>query len=274
MTKMFFILSIFFLFTSCEQIVNIGDLTSSSKYPTKIGHEWEYCTEWKLEYYDTTGHIDSTFIDSSGNTIVRITKDEITLGLYKDLVLFESFDLRTPQKVNKIWYMNADSGLFAVAYSNAGSSQFVWPKQRNIALEQVHNFVRTIGISPGFADANTIPNPQADTIQYYSPPRKVLLYPLTNGARWTELTVPFYRERFITKKQIINTNGKDYYCFKVESKWSWLPVLKFTDYIDLNAGLVMREIIADSMAIILPDSPDIAGYFKSTSISKLVREKK
>ena len=274
MTKMFFILSIFFLFTSCEQLVNIGDLTSSSKYPTNAGHEWEYNTVWKLEYYDSTGHVDSTATDFSGNTIVRIIKERGTLGLYNDLALFESFDLSTPQNINRIWYLNADSGLFAIAYSNAGSSQFVWPKQRNTSLEQLHNFVRTIGIFPGFADANTALYPQTDTIRYYSPSRKVLTYPLRIGSRWIELTIPFFRERFIEKQQSINTNGQDYYCYKVESNWTWIPNLKFTDYIDLNSGLIMREVIADSIAISLETTPDTVGFFKSTTISKLVREKK
>src|SRR3990170_6337938 len=274
MPKILFLLSALMLFSSCEQLVNIGDVTSSQKYPAKTGHEWEYYTEWKLEYYDTTGHINRTSNGSSGNTIVRIIKESDTLGFYKDLVLFESFDLSTPQNINKTWYLNADSGLFAIAYSNAGSSQFVWPKQRSIALEQVHNFVRTIGVFPGFANVNTMLNPQADTIQYYSPPRKVLTYPLTIGSRWIELTAPFFRERYIQKKEIVNTNSGSYNCYKLESNWTWVPNLEFTDYVDLNSGLVMREIIADSVAQVLPDSPDIAGYFKSTTISKLVREKK
>ena len=274
MHRIIIISSILLLFNSCEQLVNTGDLTSSQKYPTKIGHEWEYYTEWKLEYYDTTGNIDSTSTGFSENTIVRIIKESDTLGFYKDLVLFESFDLSTPQNINKTWYLNADSGLFAIAYSNAGSSQFVWPKQRSIALEQVHNFVRTIGVFPGFANVNTMLNPQADTIQYYSLPRKVLTYPLTIGSRWIELTVPFFRERYIQKKEIINTNSGSYNCYKLESNWTWVPNLEFTDYVDLNSGLVMREIIADSMMIVTVTNPDNGAFVKSSTISKLVREKK
>lgn len=273
MSKILFLLSTLMLFSSCEQLVNIGDVTSSQKYPAKTGHEWEYYTEWKLEYYDTAGHIDSTSIGSSENTIVRIITEEDTLGLYKNLVLFESFDLSTPQNVNKTWYMNADSGLFAIAYSDSGSSQFIWPKQRNIALEQVHNFVRTIGIFPGFADAKTALYPQTDTIQYYSPPRKVLMYPLTIGSQWIELTIPFFRERFIEKQQIINANGINYNCYKIESNMSWLN-FEFNDYIDLTTGLIKREVIADSILFVTVTNPDSGGFFKSTTISKLVRERK
>ncbi|HEY4755265.1 MAG TPA: hypothetical protein VIH28_04325 [Ignavibacteriaceae bacterium] len=42
--RIIIISSILLLFNSCEQLVNIGDLTSSQKYPAKTGHEWEYNT--------------------------------------------------------------------------------------------------------------------------------------------------------------------------------------------------------------------------------------
>jgi len=273
MHRIIIISSILLLFNSCEQLVNIGDLRSSQKYPAQVGHEWEYYTEWLLEYYDTTGHIDSTSIGPSENTIVRIIKESDTLGFYKDLVLFESFDLSTPQLVNKTWYRNTDSGLFAIAYSNAGSSQFVWPKQRHIALEQVTNFISTIGILPGFADGNTALYPHIDTVQYYSPPRKVLTYPLMIGSRWIELTIPFFRERYIDKQQIINANGINYNCYKIESNMSWLN-FEFNDYIDLNSGLIKREVIADSIMLVTVANPDSGAFVKSTTISKLVRERK
>ena len=170
--------------------------------------------------------------------------------------------------------MNADSGFFAIAYSNPGASQPVFPKQSIMTFEQIKHFIKTIGTFPGSLNAVSALNQLTDTIQYYSPARKVLMYPLTVGSRWIELTVPFYRERFINKQQIINSNGLEYYCYKVESNWTWIPNLEFTDYIDLNSGLIMRKVIADSIAISLETTPDTVGFFKSTTISKLVREKK
>ena len=101
MFKKFIIVSTLLLFASCEQNIIDGG-NSSQKYPTNAGHEWEYNTVWKLEYYDSTGHVDSTATDFSGNTIVRIIKERGTLGLYNDLALFESFDLSTPQNIHKM----------------------------------------------------------------------------------------------------------------------------------------------------------------------------
>ena len=273
MSKLFFILSIIILFSSCEELVNIGDNNPSQKYPTQVGREWEYTTTWKFEYYDGTGHIDSNSTEIIENTIVQIITEADTIGSYKDLVLFAGFDLSTPQNINKMWYMNADSGLFAIAYSNPGASQPVFPKQSIISFEQLKHFIKTIGTFPGYFDAAIILNPAVDTIQYYSPARKALMYPLTIGSRWIELTTPFFRERFIQKQETINTNGKNYYCYKIEANWNFQNLL-FNDYVDLNSGLIQREIIADSMLLVTVTNPDSGRYVKSTTISKLVREQK
>jgi hypothetical protein len=270
MSKLFFILSILILFSGCEELVNIG--TPSQKYPTHVGREWEYTTTWKLEYYDKTGHIDSNSTETMDNTIVKIIKEADTIGSYNDLVLFASFDLSAPQSINKMWYMNADSGLFVIAYSNPGASQPVFPKQSIMTFEKLKHFIKTIGTFPGYFDAAKTLNQAADTIQYYSHARKALMYPLTIGSRWIELTTPFFRERFIQKQQIINTNGRNYNCYKIESNMSW-PNFEFNDYMDMNSGLIVREIIADSLSISSVTNPDTVGFFKSTTTSRLVREK-
>jgi hypothetical protein len=170
--------------------------------------------------------------------------------------------------------MNVDSGLFAVAYSDPGASQWVLPKQTFSSYERLKNMIKLIGAFPGPFEGDYPPNYLTDTIQYYTPLRKVLMYPLSIGARWTELIEPFYRERFINGWQTIDTNGRDYDCYKVESFWNLIPNLKFINYLDLNSGLVMSELIADSIAISSSTIPDTIGFYKSTTISKLVREKK
>jgi hypothetical protein len=271
MSKLFFILSILVLLSGCEELVNID--TPSQKYPTQVGREWEYSTTWKIEYYNTIGHIDSNSTEIIENTIVQIIKEADTIGSHKDLVLFQSFDLSTPQSINKMWYTNADSGLFAIAYSNPGASQPVFPKQSIMTFEKFKHLIKTIGTYPGYFDPAKTLNQVTDTIQYYSPARKALMYPLTIGSRWIELTTPFFRERFIQKQQIINANGRNYNCYKIESNMSW-PNFEFNDYMDMNSGLIVREIIADSMMIVTVTNPDSGAFVKSTTISRLVREKK
>lgn len=272
MVKKLSLIPFLFVLVSCEELVNIGETPSNTKYPAKIGHEWEYNTVWRFEFYDSLGHIDSTSVQDLGNTIVKVTKQNEVVGIYTNLICFESYDVVTPQNVNKVWYSNPDSGFYAVAYKNPGVTQIVSPKQNIKGLENLKKIISLFGLSPAAYNRAIYLTQLSDTIQFYSPVRKVINYPLYIGARWTELIQPFYRQRFVNKQQIINVNGKNYYCFKIESDWEWN--ISFTDYIDLNSGLVLREIVADSVAILMPDSPDPLGYFKSTTTSKLVSMKK
>jgi hypothetical protein len=273
MAKIFLSISIIIFFLGCEQLENISELNTSHKYPSQVGQEWEYNTMWKSEYYDQSGGINIASLENLGNTVVRITKVNERLGTYNNLILFESFEVNTPQNIQRMWYSNSDTGLFAIAYSNPGASQPVFPKQSIMSFEQLKHFIKTIGTFPGYFEAAKTLNQAADTIQFYTPPRKALMYPLTIGSRWIELTTPFFRERFIQKQQIINANGRNYNCYKIESNMSW-PNFEFNDYIDMNSGLIVREIIADSMMIVTVTNPDSGAFVKSTTISRLVRETK
>lgn len=273
MSKLFFSLPILFLLIGCEKVVNSGNFPTYPKYPTKLNNEWEYNTIFSFEYYDSTGNIDSSSIIDLGNTICKITNVNDTIGNFSKLVLFEEYDVATLDNIHKTWYVNADSGLYAVAYSNPGASQIIIPKQNLKDLEFFKQLVKSVGLSPNFNFNSDYSNQLIDSIQYYTHPRRVLAYPVKIGSQWIELVEPFYRMRFIRKQEIININGTDYNCFKVESHWTWdwNWGLIFNDYIDLRTGLIKREIISDSLEIISPNSPYPEGYLKITSVSELVR---
>ncbi|MCA2005487.1 MAG: hypothetical protein LDL01_06775 [Ignavibacterium sp.] len=271
MSKLFFIIVSLTLLSACEKSINSGEIPISSKYPTQLNREWEYNTTIRLEFYDSTGHIDSTELMDSVNTICKIIRVNDTIGDFKNLVLFEEYDVLTPQNVHKLWYLNADSGLYAIAYSNPGASQTIVPKANIKSYNDFINMIKLIGLSPA-SYLSVSSNDQINDTSFYSYPRKVLQYPLRIGERWIELIEPFYRERFIKDKTQITINGNTYNCFKVESEWDWNIV--FTDYINFSNGLVMREVIFDSIAIIGTEDPNPLGYYKISSVSKLVRETK
>ncbi|AFH49075.1 Hypothetical protein IALB_1365 [Ignavibacterium album JCM 16511] len=270
MSKIFASLALIILFTACEKSVNSGNIPNYSKYPIELNKEWEYNTIFKLEYYDLSGHIDSTEIMDLGNTICKITKLNDSVGNFSKLVLFEEYDVTTPQYIHKMWYLNADSGLYAIVYSNPGSSQIIIPKMNIKSDEDFIKIIMRFGLSPASYEGGKSQNLPGDSIQFYTYPRKVLEYPIRLGSRWVELIDPFYRERFIAKEENVTINGVTYNCFKVESDWNWQLI--FNDYINLKSGLVMREFRTDSVAIINENSPDPVGYYRFSSISKLVRE--
>uniref|UniRef100_A0A832G7R3 Lipoprotein n=1 Tax=Ignavibacterium album TaxID=591197 RepID=A0A832G7R3_9BACT len=269
MSKLFFILPILFLFIACEKVVNSGNFPIYSKYPTQLNTEWEYNTIMLFEYYDSTGNIDSSSVMDLGHTICKITNINDSIGNFSKLILFEEYDVATPTNIHKTWYVNADSGLYSIAYSNPGSSQIVIPKQHLKSFEYFIQTVKSIGVAPAFYFGLSNSNQVSDSIQFYTYPRKVLVYPLKIGSRWIELIEPFYRERIVRTTEIINCNGKDYNTYKIESEGDFKVI--FNDYINLTDGLIKREILIDSVAIISPISPDPQGYYKFGSISNLVR---
>lgn len=268
MSKIPALLFLLIIFTSCEKSVNSGDIPIH-KYPTQLNREWEYNTTIKLEFYDSTGRIDSTDVMDLGNTICKITSLNDTMGNLINLIQFQEYDVLTPQNVHKMWYMNADSGFYAIAYSNPGTSQVIVPKANVKNYNDIKYLISLIGLNPA-SHYNTNSTSQINDTSFYIYPRKVLQYPLRIGERWVELIEPFHRERFIKDKAQIIINGNIYNCFKIESERVWNTV--FTDYINFTNGLVMREIMVDSVAMIGSEDPNPTGYYRASSISKLVRE--
>lgn len=181
MSKLIFILPILILFIGCEKVVNSGNLPIYSKYPTKLNNEWEYNTILSFEYYDSTGNIDSSSIIDLGNTNCEITNINDTIGNFSKLILFEEYDVATPDYVHKTWYVNSDSGLYSVAYSNPGASQTIIPKHNPKSLEFFKQLIKSVGVSPGFNFHSDYSNQLSDSIQFYTYPRKVLAYPIKIG---------------------------------------------------------------------------------------------
>jgi hypothetical protein len=70
--------------------------------------------------------------------------------------------------------------------------------------------------------------------------------------------------------QIVTSAGT-FNCFVIETEISDFPNITFEDYINLDAGLVFREVRVDSMLHII-NSGDTLGFFNSTSVSMLVRK--
>lgn len=244
-----------------------------NKYPASLGKEWEYSTIWRFEYYDSTGNIDSLVSQGLENTIVRIVNDRELIISYENAILFESFDINSPQYVGKVWYVNSDTGFYGIAYSNPGSMQPVLPKRNPTRSDILNYIIKTNSMQPGFVSSDITLINNSDSIQFYSPPRKVLAYPLKVGMSWVEFAEPFLKERDVIDYLNISLNGRTYNCFKIESNISSFNIT-LIDYIDMNYGLVMREIGSDSIAIVSFSSPDsVIGYYKSTTSSKLVRTK-
>lgn len=267
MKKLLILLSLIFVVA----IINSCDIcscytTPQQKYPAKSGNQWEYQTAMTIEYYDSLGNIESVETLDFGNTVVKIESENDTVNGNSNLVLFTSYDLSTPENIHKSWYSNSDSGLFVIAYSNAGSSQPVLPKGAYFDKKLIDGIMDSRIMQPTLPHSfNSI---LSDSILYFVPRRKALEYPLKIGSRWVELVTPFYRERFIDNKENIEVPAGTFNCYKIESDWDF--DLIFTDHINLRDGLIRRIVFSDSAGISTPGDPDPTKYARITTLTELI----
>lgn len=262
-----FLVSILF-YISCSEEEPTGT-SVLKKYPTELGNEWEYSTTTVIDYYDTLGHIVDTDTFDFGNTIIKIIETNDSLGIYKKLIKFECYDLQTANSKSYNWYSNSDTAFKLIAYSNAGSSQLVYPKignRRYLTLEELLLIIKST--NPAiftFSKSNPI-----DSIMYYEIPRQVLAYPLALNKRWVELVYPWYRERYVSNIVQQMFQGQALRCYIIKVDWPDYDI-EFDDYISLDKGLLKREIFADSIIITSISNPDSGGFGRLLTNSNLVR---
>jgi len=248
---------------------NPTNTSAIDKYPTKLGMQWEYNSIMIIEYYNSIGYIADTETLDLGNTIVRIINTNDTLGVYNELVKFESYDMLTPDQKKFDWYSNSDTALSLIAYSNAGATQPVIPKihgRQYITFNELLSIIKSPG--PGIFSFST--STPTDSIYYYEIPRQALAYPLAVNKRWVELIYPWYRERYVEKIVIKSFQKQSLKCYVVKVDWPGFDI-EFNDYISLDKGLVKREILADSIIITDPSHPDSGGFGRISNYSNLVR---
>ncbi|MEJ2617363.1 MAG: hypothetical protein P8Z35_20595 [Ignavibacteriaceae bacterium] len=264
-----FLLSAIILFGCKGKNQGVDPENYSNKYPTNLNYQWEYSSTLTNEYLNNTGGIDSTQTFQIPNTTVKITSINDTLPGYKNLVKIEAYNADSPGSFSEEWYTNNDSVFSIIAYRNAGNSYPIIPKPRNkkyLTLEEFKNICNYLSFILVINESSD------DSIQYFYPPRVVLKYPLYTGEKWNELKTPFYRDRIVKGTTSIEVNKNYYNCYIIEADLT-VPNVKMIDYVSLKAGLVKREIISDSIAIVSMNSPDSAvGYTRGHDISILVNK--
>lgn len=244
--------------------------TDQRKYPTELNNSWTYSTKMYEQYYDSLGNLSDSILVFSDTTIAKIVKLNDTVGNYKNLIQFISYDLSSPQYVGKMWFLSNENGLYAIAYSNAGSSQPILPKRTAIKQNDfLKMLLSNISMPELIIDDNLVLN--TDSILFYDSPRYVLKYPVAIGSRWLELSTPFQRDRVIKELTIVTVPLGTYPCYLIGMEYTHpiFPNLIFTDYVSLDVGLILRQIVFDSLAH-TNEMGDTLGFFKSSITSELI----
>lgn len=238
--------------------------TSPMKFNPQINTTLTYSTSHLLEKYDDFGNVIDTLdlIEPSITTTIVGSLNDSILG-FTNLVRYDV-------GISKNWYMNTDSGFIAVAYTNAGVSDWVFPKRNGKQYLSFNDYKKLI-----LAINNDIMSPQngnADSIQYYESPRMTLKYPLFLGQKWQEFTKPFFlqRERVVVGMEVLTTPAGNYYCYKNRASDEQRH-LQIDDYFNLELGLIKRVIFSDSLGISNETSPEPIYWGRFTTTSVLIR---
>lgn len=255
----------------CKESSTLVQGSGPRAYPDQLNNEWEYQTINTISFYNQSGGIDSTVELTFDNAIIKIVKTNDSLSTYKGLIKFEVYSKLSPLEISYDWYLNSDTSFLAIAYYNAGG-QFIQPKRnlikKYLTLADIQHMIYSF--SPDISRLQK--TALDDSIQYYPIPRKVLAYPLNVGNTWVELYTPFYRERYVNDYLNITLGGQTYNCYEVKIHWQENKI-ELNDYVSLDAGLVKREILADSLMITTAENPDGSGNFvKESTVTTLVRK--
>ena len=266
--KILAVIFIILTFWGCkDKITGIETGGNSQKYPASLNNQWEYSNTLSTEFLDTAGNVDDTNYLEIPNTFVRIASISDSIPGYNNLIKMEIYNIDTPGLISEDWYSN-DSVFSLIAYRNPGLSYPIIPKVRTKKLLTLHEFIE---LAKSMSLTFNISNISADSIQFYESPRIVLQYPLQIGSSWNELRVPFYRNRTVTGTTTLQINDKSYECYIIEAE-SHEYKIKMIDYVSLDAGLLKRELISDSLAVVTADSPDIVRYVNGHDVSILVNK--
>lgn len=202
MKKIFLIVFLFFFTVLIVSNCSNSDYDNPSllRYPTNVGYEWKYSTTDIIIKYDTLGNLTDTLFSMVQFSTLRIHRANVSIEPFNDqpaellalrqagLIEFHGYLDSLPSQINQTWFSNSDTGFFAIAYRNPGTTPIIIPKTKYVINdERAKLFFRNAAVSLSFPANGTgiLPDEiKSDTIQFWNPPRKVLHYPMSVGQRW------------------------------------------------------------------------------------------
>lgn len=238
-------------------------------YPVDMNSTLEYETRLFIQYYDSTGNLFDPETIFTDYALVQVLNSNDTLDNYTNLYSLISFEKNFPANNTRIWYLDSDSGFYAIAYSSTGTFHNVLPKQGgNTVVDYVKSKLQHIE-SPYFVLKNN--SAINDSIYLYEKPVKLFMYPIVVGSRWIEANEFIKIERVVSGYKRIDVAAGNFRCYEIKRIINDPAFINLSsvEYVDLNIGLIKRQIVADSMMIIL-EPGDTVGYFRFTSVSELI----
>lgn len=265
--KFLIALIIVIIITSCSDKSDTS--IDPRHYPIDKNYTLEYVTTLILQYYDSTGNLYDPETVVTESSVVKVLNSNATLGSYSNLYLLESYSTDFPDVRSKRWYQDSETGLYAIAYFIPEFASHVLPKQNiHSHLEQIRQSLS--GIASPYFVLNNFSNTN-DSVYFYGTPRFLIKYPISVGSKWIETSNGHIIERVVSDYKAIDVPAGRFGCYKIDrlSDNPLLKNLRMEEYINMNVGLIKRELVNDSLIFVL-ESGDTSGYFRFTEASELV----
>lgn len=194
----------------------------------RFGPGIEFVYEWSKTLKDASGAQVSFERDTLVMRVGAIT--DVQPG-YPPLIRLELRELGSSSLLSASWFQHDETGLYQVG-SYQPPSRLVYPKRSDP--------------SPGLIPFDLGPVPGetavADTV-WRDEPRKVLSWPLEEGASWTSFTFPFLQTREIIASNIVYTPAGVFETYTIRTRSPEIsPELDWTDLV-AEEGLIARAAI-------------------------------
>ena len=232
-------------FVGCSKLQNpVQPIGGDMIYPLAIGNEWSYVRLFSVLNYrpfqpNVTPPRDTTIF---GRDVVRITRQDTLHDSISTFVLLDILYEDARSFPSEAYFNNKEDGLYFYAYKNANHAVPKATLSRKIhfkgryfnSISEITSLITNVGWSNNSTD---------DSIRFENPPLKSLPRVYRIGDQWTyrENGKPFRIDKKIVGKELLQTHGGNFECYKVQ----WL--------IDFDDNGQWDEEISFSIGFLLQD---------------------
>ncbi len=233
------------------------------RFPAEVGNSWDYKRTCYVVICDTaTGDtLEEHLIIDSLHTEFQ---DIDTLGDWECYRYFSQLFEEEGISSDTIWFAHPDTAFLEIAYTSSthwgplskvtGKPRSKFGQRHFDSIEELKRFfdeIRNFGSSSAYSDTT-----------FWSPPRKLFVFPLTVGTDWVaKIDDPAQEEREVAAEESVHVKAGDFLTLKLEITWSDLADFERYQWIS-DQGIIKDSVYLDS-AFRTDEWGDIIGYVVS-----------
>jgi len=236
------------------------------QFPTRVGNGWKYKENWRMIITDSVNDTSWTevFIDSFYCRFGDIDTLQGWETYRYDLGPFtgDSFpEMR--------WFAHPDTALLWIAYSgiycgappwkNGEKVSFVFNGQYFASSRELQCYILQV------KRGQLLDTQKTDTT-FWTPPKKVLVFPLSVGTKWISMEDPWLEEREVIVEEIVEVPAGSFPTLKIEFRPEWLDFRIFH-------WIAEEGIIKDSLyweGLVVDELGDTIGWAESYDVFTLI----